>query len=834
MRWALSLLSAAIVATTAAQPQPLAKRPEAKRSADPIATLRVVSAPPATYSGDPPLGANRAPLAPSPLTRLPFGSIEPRGWLRTQLKLQAAGMVGAMEELSPWCRFERSAWTSPTGEGEYGWEEMPYWLKGYTAMACVLKDRAHMARARRWLEAILASQREDGYFGPEENRRSMDLWPNMLVLSAMQVWHEATGDRGVLDFMHRYFRWQERIPEGRFLFASWQHVRGGDNLESIFWLYNRRSESWLLDLARRNHECTAPWSKGIASFHGVNFAQGFREPAQYAQLSRSPLDLQAAERNYRTMRLMYGQVPGGMYGADENARPGYTGPRQGTETCAFVEMMYSCEVLACITGSVRWADRCEDVALNSFPASLTPDLKALHYLTAPNQVILDRSNKSPMIQNGGDMFSYTPYEQYRCCQHNVAFGWPYYAAHLWTATSDGGFAALLYAPCVADGKTNRGHAVRLAEETEYPFGDTIRITVQPERPARFPLYLRVPGWCSRPVVTINGRRLTAGGNAAGKWIVLEREWRKGDRVSFRLPMAIRVTRWTGNRNTVSVHRGPLTYSLRIAERWVRYDTGRARPGWEVWPASAWNYGLVLDSKQPEKAIRVERVLRVKDGEQVFRSDRAPITLKARARLIPEWRLEPNRLVAEVQAGPIRSREKTVEVTLVPMGCARLRISAFPWISDSRDAREWPQPALALDASWVWPFDTLSALTDGILPRSSADTSIPRFTWWDHVGTTEWVQLDLREPRRIAACSVYWFDDEAVGGRCRLPASWRVLYVDGGGWREVVPRVSYTVEKDAFSTVRFDPITARQFRVEATLKPGFSGGILELRLQSDGG
>ena len=55
---------------------------------------------------------------------------------------------------------------------------------------------------------------------------------------------------------------------------------------------------------------------------------------------------------------------------------------------------------------------------------MTPDLKALHYITCDNQVQLDRENKSPGIQNGGTMFSYSPYEVYRCCQHNVSHGWP--------------------------------------------------------------------------------------------------------------------------------------------------------------------------------------------------------------------------------------------------------------------------------------------------------------------------------------------------------------------------------------------------------------------------
>ena len=168
---------------------------------------------------------------------------------------------------------------------------MPYWLKGYTDLAYVLKDDKHIGAARRWLDAILASQRPDGYFGPEANRATPDLWPNMLALAALRSLHEATGDARVVPFMERYFRWQAQLPEGRFLHESWQHMRGADNLEIILWLYNRTGAQWLLDLAGRNHRCTARWSETIASAHGVNFAQGFREPGQFYQRSRDPKHL---------------------------------------------------------------------------------------------------------------------------------------------------------------------------------------------------------------------------------------------------------------------------------------------------------------------------------------------------------------------------------------------------------------------------------------------------------------------------------------------------------------------------------------------------------------
>ena len=110
--------------------------------------------------------ANRAPLAPSRLIKLPIGAITPKGWLRRQLELERDGMTGHLPELSRACQIEGNAWGDPQGRGFNSWESLPYWLKGYGDLGYVLKDEAIMRQARRWIEAMLASQEPDGWFGP--------------------------------------------------------------------------------------------------------------------------------------------------------------------------------------------------------------------------------------------------------------------------------------------------------------------------------------------------------------------------------------------------------------------------------------------------------------------------------------------------------------------------------------------------------------------------------------------------------------------------------------------------------------------------------------------
>ncbi len=616
---------------------------------------------------------NRAPLAESPSMKLPIGSIEPRGWVRQQLLFMVDGMTGRLpDHLSKFLR-PTSGWLT-FKEKDPGWEEMPYWLRGFGDLGYVLKNERVIREARRWLDATLASQQEDGYFGPPLNKANDDLWANMVMLNALQSLYEWNGDKRVLPFMSRYFRYELALPRTKLLPGSWQKVRGGDNLASVYWLYNRTGEAWLLELAKANHERTADWTSGPQTNHGVNNAQGFREPATYYQQARDPKFLAATERDYATVMDEYGQVPGGMFGADENFRPRHTGPSQAAETCSMVEFMHSFEMLLKITGNPVWADRSEEVAFNSLPAALTPDLKALHYLTAPNLVQCDPS-KNHIFDNREYMLPFSPREAYRCCQHNVAMGWPYYAEHLWLATQGNGLASALYAPCRVEAQVGHGLRVKIEEETEYPFGEAVDLKLSSPEPVRFPLSLRIPGWCKGASVAINGQTLSVHATPQ-EYVAIERIWNDGDRVSLHFPMRITLSIWKKQANSVSVNRGPLTYSLKIGQRWEKIGGTDEWPELAVYPTTPWNIGLVVDRANPGASFRVIR----KPGtpKQPFDLDTAPIELRGKGRVIPSWTLVQN-VAGPLPPSPVKSDQPEQEITLVPMGCARLRVSVFPTV-----------------------------------------------------------------------------------------------------------------------------------------------------------
>lgn len=795
--------------------------------------------------------SNRAPLLPSRFIALPGGSVVPRGWLREFLGRQREGLTGHLGEISAWLQKDGNAWLSKDGKGKYGWEELPYWFKGYIELAYTFDDPEMLEEVRIWIEGTLASQRSNGDFGPDQRfgDGSRDYWANMIMLFCLQSYYDRSGDARVLDLMTRYFAYQLTIPDNQMLTHYWQKMRGGDNLYSIHWLYNRTGNPTLLEVAEKIHRCTANWGlkDDLPNWHNVNIAECFREPAQFYLQSHNPADLQAAYANFSEVRKRYGQVPGGMYGSDENCRPGYDDPRQAVETCGMVEQMLSDEILLQISGDSLWADHCETVAFNTYPVAVMPDFKALRYLTAPNMVVSDSKNHAPGVQNGGPFMMMNPFSS-RCCQHNHSHGWPYFSKSLWMATPDNGILAALYCGGEVRVKVGDGTTVRVFEETRYPFEDTVRFRLGSEKVVTFPLYLRIPAWCKDPHVSVNGVQSTIK-TGTGAFVRIEREWHDGDTVTLRLPMKVSVQTWAHNHNSVSVNYGPLTFSLKIGERYDRHDSTQTAigdsswqpgadpskwPSWEIHPTSPWNYGLVLDQHHPEMSFTVKHGKWPSD-EFPFTVDAAPITMTVKAKRIPEWTLDRHGLCAVLQDSPVLSDEPEETVTLIPMGCARLRISAFPVIGDGAGARRWVAPALPkpslykASASHCFGGDTVEALGDGLEPASSKDSSIPRLTWWDHRGTTEWVQYDFPQLKSISTVEIYWFDDTGMG-ECRLPLSWRVLYLEAGQWVPVPGGVGAAATRDHWNRITFPAVKTPALRVEVELRPGFSGGILEWRVK----
>ncbi|HXS58923.1 MAG TPA: beta-L-arabinofuranosidase domain-containing protein [Hanamia sp.] len=645
--------------------------------------------------------SNKKPLEPLVFIKLPAGSIKPEGWILKYLELQRDGLTGKLGEISAWLEKKNNAWFSGNGQGDHGWEEVPYWLKGYGDLGYILKDKTIIEETKLWLEKVFMSQRPGGFFGPGDIQKNStnqivkipDLWPNMIMLWCLQSYYEYSNDPRVIPFMSKYFKWQASVPDSLLLKTYWENSRGGDNLYSIYWLYNHTGEKSLLDIGTKIYKNTADWTQknNLPNWHNVNIAQSFRAPATYYMQSKDSNLLNATYNDFHLVRNIYGQVPGGMFGADENARKGYTDPRQAVETCGMVEQMASDEILTGITGDPMWADNCEDVAFNTYPAAVMPDFKSLRYLTAPNMVVSDSKNHSPGIQNEGPFLTMNPFSS-RCCQHNHAQGWPYYAEHLWMATPDNGIAAMMYNSCEVIAKVGdrKDKSVTLKQTTHYPFDENIKIEVNTSSPVSFPLYLRIPRWCANATVMINGKAVAVTPTASS-YIRLENKWKEGDVIELKLPMHLSMRSWTENKNSVSLDYGPLTFSLKIDEYYQKINSKESAigdskwqanadqtkwPAYNIYPSSMWNYGLALNAKRLSEQFEIIKKPWPASDFPFTQKD-VPLSIKAKGKLIPQWTLDQYGLCGLLPESPVTVGTQEETIDLIPMGAARLRISAFP-------------------------------------------------------------------------------------------------------------------------------------------------------------
>ncbi len=643
---------------------------------------------------------NREPLVPNPFAKLPLGAVNARGWLKQQLDYMADGMTGRLPELSEYLQRD-SGWA---GTQESGWEELPYWLRGFYDLA-VLTDRKDLyQQACGWIDTVLKSQDEDGYFGAPMHKNvpgqgqlwCCDLWPHMVMLDALRHHWEYTGDERVDTLMRGFFDFCHAIPHATFIphryeyFEGRIHVqanRAGDMLPHLYWLYNKTGDQKLLELAGRFYRRIRPRSTEWLDQHVVNFTQRFGYPGIYYQQSHQKWHLRQTEYWYKQHLDTWGQQPGGIFGADERITPGSgkVDPRQGFETCAFTEFAKNFYMLGRISGDPVYADRCEELMLNHFPAAQTPELKGLHYLTASNCPQLDHTsdhdfwnehNKHGFIPQ----LSYTPH-RYRCCQHNVAMGWPWYVQNMWQASADNGLASWLYGPSEVTAKVGQEQRpITVEADTGYPFDTRVRMNMRMEAATSFPLYLRVPRWCRNFRVWVNDTAVEGVQPEPGRFVRIQREWQSGDTVDIEMPAEIQLTEWPRD-GSMTVNRGPLSYSVRIEETWQKCGGDAAWPEWEVLPASPWNYGLSIDRENPSGRIDV-----VEDEEipaQPWTPEGAPIRLRAKGRRLWNWTLQQNQMIAPVPESPVYSDEAEETIEFIPMGCARLRVACLPEVKSHK-------------------------------------------------------------------------------------------------------------------------------------------------------
>lgn len=615
--------------------------------------------------------------------------IEPRGWLKEQLILQKEGFTGDLEAIYKDCGPD-SGWLGGTGES---WERGPYYLDGLVPLAYLLDSKPLIVKAQKWIEVILKHQREDGFFGPEINQ---DWWPRMVVMKSFIAYYEFTKDPRILTFLDRYLRYQHKQIKDQPL-DDWAIPRAGDNIYCALWLYQHMKEDYLLDLMMILHQQSTDWISFFEEMpfkgrlkdyvpwsylekmkdegrvkdptfhvtHTVNVAMGIKEPGLFGYISGQQREREGSQLGINQMMKYHG-LASGIWSGDEHING--ADPRQGSELCSVVELMYSLEVLNELKPEVSLLDHLEKLVYNALPATISGDWKKHQYLQQVNQIECSGNVLRQWYNNGPTSNTYGLEPNCGCCTTNMHQGYPKYITNMWLK-EDEVLYCCLYGASKVDFQ-HKGQQISIIQDTTYPKEDLVRMEIITDGPVQLTLKLRIPTWSEDPEVRI-GEEIYEG--TPGTFMTVERIWNSGDVITIDLGMAFRTSKWFNR--SIAIERGPILFALPLEEKWVpRWRTNlhrnkeakkRGYLDYNVKTKDSWNYGILLE--QGEIKIKY------------FKQD--PLELTVEGIEVPQWKKGLDGNTGLLPISPLVKAGAKKELKLVPYGLTNLRISQFPWYEE---------------------------------------------------------------------------------------------------------------------------------------------------------
>jgi uncharacterized protein len=604
------------------------------------------------------------------LRRLSLGSVRPRGWMLAQMQQDLDhGFAGRLDTLSPHVASDLFANRLAAANGQLAWwdaESRGNWLWGYTLLAHLADQPRHRERADVLVRSLRATQDADGYLGihAEAARyrtgdvENGELWAQSRAVLTLLAHHDLTGDVASLDAARRAvdLTLQQygpgKSPFGRrstqddrtgvthgLCYAdalqALHEVTGDDRYAGAAASLLRDFDAWPLpfpndDLAAANLDDPMRALHGHA-VHTVEHLRAVAFGGQEESRLRSALH-----------KLRLSTTPSGAVTGDENLH-GLPHPQAGYEYCSLTELVFGLGRCAQVLADPALGDWLERVTFNAAQGARTADGTALAYLCSDTR--LDATAHRPdsySLMNGKHgryKLSPTHDDIACCCNPNSTRLLPHYVSSMWLGRTDGtGLVALAYGPSELRADVD-GTKVSILQETQYPFDDHVRLTVEAEAPTRLTLWLRRPAWVS--AVHLDGIE----SEQRGGWILIERQWRNRTSFTLHFETAARVEAYPGGE--VAVLRGPLQFVQPIPH-YSRQLAVQARADWPDTELLADDRALletlpIIDAARADPGFVLERVA-------TDASDRP-------------WHASPLRLNVH-------------GVTLVPMGCAPLRRADF--------------------------------------------------------------------------------------------------------------------------------------------------------------
>ncbi|MDB6094870.1 MAG: hypothetical protein JWM32_2432 [Verrucomicrobia bacterium] len=629
---------------------------------------------------------------PPALQVLAPGEVEPTGWLRDWALAAAQGTTGHLDERAAtfakgWSGEDFEA-LGATAHGT-GWplEQCAYWFDGLVRLGYTLHDPVLIAKAKGRLDPVVDGVLKGGasfiYWMPREALNdSFNSWAHAQMGRALIAYYRASGDKRVLDALVKVYR-DFPLPD---LPVEFIDVCGAINLDPMLETYWLSGDAQILANARTLlsrpsfRQAVAEWGKGnVKAGHGVTFHEFQRVPALAYAISGDRRMLAATVGTIDWDERM-NMLPMGVESAEEYSAG--IGSFRYVETCNVAAGAWTDHWMLRLTGEASYGDRMENIFFNAAPAPIARDFQTLCYYQSPNRFSETLPLEEAQDPSARQSNKFTPVgHSVLCCAGNINRILPNYIDHMWMGTPDHGLAATLYGPSRVHTKVKGNVDITIDCKTNYPFEEQLEFVVSPARPTKFPLYLRVPAWCTAPSIEVEGKVWSNSANDHG-FIKISRRWKSGDHVRLRLPMApkVMVARETPfpvikyfrasdsrklaqdehiNNPYASVSFGPLLFALPIPDE---------NPN-QVTPGARWKFAL--EGKAAQSANSIEVVRSPMPAHWSWELD-APVRLHVPA-VAFDW--QPTDL-QPLPATSVTGGQET-KIELVPYGCTKFRVSMFP-------------------------------------------------------------------------------------------------------------------------------------------------------------
>jgi len=665
------------------------------------------------------------PLPHARFEPAPLSQVRPAGWLREFLNRQATGLTGnvAVSGYPYGYKFWGSREDDTKGAYDVWWpyEQTAYWIDGALKCGYLGGDQSLYRQALEEIDFAIDHADPDGFIGPD-SLRAKDRWPHAVFFRAVLAQYEISGDPRYRDALIRHYRaiphpmgWSRDVTGVEILLNLYQDTRQPDLLEMAEDLYARFNSAWPED------DCALGTllSDKEPHEHGVTFNEETKLAAMLYSATGKDEYLRAAIHGYAKVDQK-ALLADGLHSCSEHIRGKTT--RDMHETCDLTDHTWALAYLLQAGGDVRYADRIEQVIFNALPGSITKDFRALQYFSCPNQVVATSGSNHNLFMRGLNWMSYRPDHEVQCCPGNLHRAMPNYISKMWMRTPEGGIVAALYGP--GELTTTAGDPsvpLVITARTRYPYEQAVEFTLRPEKPAAFPFVLRIPAWCARAGLSVNGQPVKQP-LEPGSFFTLRREWQPGDMVRLELPFDLALHTWPGG--GISLTYGPLTLALHIparAEVETHNSTVRQQmetmganyqprptlvkpdfPAWNLYPKGRWNYALCVD----EGSLKDLRVAWNEHCSDPLDATNPPLRLRVKARRVRGWRIVHTHRArqfghwsknGQLQRGvrtihgdfhftpPLpdpanlhaRLSEQVEEIELIPYAATLLRVTVFP-------------------------------------------------------------------------------------------------------------------------------------------------------------